>query len=180
MKGFILIICTLLFFSCQDKKNNPRNNNNETSLDSVKISVDNKDLYEASFNIGNYITKVAPTDDEITFINENCCIFIDPDSAQIAEMKGKSKEDEENFYTVADDFNFYSYEASKFLDSIHLKRIYPHTRYLNFIMSDDSILIDTKSKISRGWITILFNTNKKPKIVSPVNLDLLYNDFIKE
>ncbi len=97
-------------------------------------------------------------------ISENCCIFIDPDSSQIAEMKGKSKEDEENFYTVADDFNYYSYEASKFLDSIHLKRIYPQTRYLKFIMTNDSILIDTKSKISRGWITILFNTNKKPRL----------------
>jgi len=179
MKELILISLTLLFFSCQSKKSTPININEEIT-DSVIVSVEPEDLYEESFKIENYITKDAPTDDEITLINENCCIFIDPDSAQIAEMKGKSKEDEENFYIVADDYNFYSYEASKFLDSIHLKRIYPQTRYLKFLMTDDSILFDTKSKISRGWITILFNTNKKPKIVSPVNLDLLYDDFIRE
>ena len=175
----LLIICSFLFFSCQEKARKTSNNNGTLS-DSVIVSVDNKDPYAESFNIENYLTKETPRDDETTLISENCCIFIHPDSAQIAKMKGTNKKDEDNFYTVADDINFYNSEASKFLDSMHLKRIYPDTRYLKFVMTDGSILIDTKSKISRGWITILFNTNKRPKIVSPVNLVLQYNDFIKE
>jgi hypothetical protein len=184
MKELTIIFLILLVFACQSKKSAPGNTTEAVTDSEIVnidiISIEPKDLYEESFRIENYLTTDTPEDEEITLITEDCCVFISPDSTQIVTLKGNTIEDQENFYTIADDNNYYDYEASKFLDSIKLKRIYPKTRYLKFVMSDGSLLVDTRSKISRGWITILFDVDKKPKIINPVDIEMIYNDFIKE
>ena len=95
-------------------------------------------------------------------------------------MKGETEEEQENFYIAADDNNYYQDEASKFLDSLKIKKIYPKTRYLKFTKNNENIIFDTKAKYSRGWMVILYLNNKKPKIVDFVSIEYSYNKYIKE
>ena len=179
---------TLLFFilissisACNLKNSQQQSHQiNKSDSDLDKSNETTQFDFEKAKNIKYYLSSTKPDSSDLTMINENCCVFIYPDSSQIAAMKGKTKEDEENFYTVADDYNYYFSEAFKFLDSIQVKQLFPKTRFLKFILSDREILFDTKSKYSSGWLTILFDTSKEPKIVSTVSFQQKYNDFLKE
>jgi hypothetical protein len=144
------------------------------------MAVDSIISFEASFILENFIPLSIPEENEITIINEDCGIFTIPDSVQISKMKGKTKEDEEGFCVGADDNNFYQYEARKFLDSVNVKAVFPTTRYLKFKNKSGSILFDTKSKYTNGWMVILFLGGRKPKIVDFVSIEDSYNDYLKE
>jgi hypothetical protein len=181
MTRLLLIIITVLLISCQSKRSeNTKNELVIQSSSSLPKMSDEEFNYEDQFKIENFISNDNPIGEELTEINDNCVVFIVPDSIQIAEMKGKTIEDLESFYTIADDNSYYQNEAFKLLDSLHVRTFHPKARYLKFVMIEESILIDTKSKYSGGWMTILFNTKKKPKIVSAVGFETYYSEFVKE
>jgi len=181
MNRLLLILLILFTFSCQTKKSENERIATNDNADSLTAKDEKEEFnYENLFKLENFVTNHNPESSELTVLNEDCVIFTIPDSTQIAEMKGNTEEEEEGFYVAADDNNYYQYEASRFLDSLNVKCVYPKTRYLKFIMKDDSIIFDTKSKYSGGWMTILFKTDRKPKIVSSVGFEDYYNEFIKE
>jgi hypothetical protein len=181
MNRLLLITITVLLISCQSKRTETSEKEHDIQNGSEISKKSAKDFnYEDMFIIENFISNKNPKVEDITVIDENGVVFIFPDSVQIAQMKGKTNEDLESFYTVADDNSFYQNEALKLLDSLHVRTIHPKSRYLKFVMNEESILIDTKSKYSGGWMTILFNTNKKPKIVSAVGFESFYSEFVKE
>ena len=57
---------------------------------------------------------------DTVFVKENQVLFISPSLSNINEMKNEQGED---FYTIADDMNFYSANAFEFLDSIKVSYI---------------------------------------------------------
>ena len=181
MNRLFLILMSLVLISCQTKNRDNRNTGRSMQKDSEIADHKQEELsYNDLFKLENFISKESPQAEELTIIHEDCAVFTIPDSTQIAEMKGKTKEDEEKFYVAADDHNFYQYEALKLLDSLHVKTIFTKTRYLKFVMNDESILLDTKSTHAGLGLTILFRTGKRPEIVSVVDFEEAYNKFIRE
>jgi len=91
----------------------------------------------------------------------------------------KNEVGEKDFYTVADDNNFYQSEASDFLKQKNIKVVHPKTRYLKFkTATGNEFNFDTKSKANKGWLTIFFDPKKEaPVIMSPVDIDLEYESF---
>ena len=47
-------------------------------------------------------------------------------------------------------------------------------------MKNDTILFDTKSKYSRGWMLLLFAKNKRPEIIDFVMIDTAYYKYMNE
>ena len=177
---FVLLTCFII--SCQIKNSDKSNLNKRLDKDSIANfnAVDSIFDYKASFILENFISFSKPKENEITIINEDCGIFTVPDSIQISKMKGKTKEEEEGFYVGANDNDFYQSESKKFLDSLKIKTIYPTTRYLKFKTKGGSILFDTKSKYTNGWMVVLFLGDRKPKIVDFGSIEDSYNDYLKE
>ena len=182
MERSALVLMTFFLISCQTKKSDISNMCKSLNKGTIvaEVTKDTVDDYRASFILENFIVRCKPDENEITVINEDCGVFMIPDSIQISKMKGKTKEEVEGFYIAADDNIFYQYEASRFLDSLRIKTIYPKSKYLKFINKKGSILFDTKSKYSDGWMVILFVNDRMPKIVDFVSFEESYNEYTKD
>lgn len=110
------------------------------------------------------------TKDTIIF-KENEVLFISPNDQEIKRLKKKLGDD---FYTIADDANFYSANATEYMDSLHVK-------YIN--ATNDAIIGYKKgskfikiSKYENPWYVILFRSGKY-KIVDLVDFEEQYNSF---
>jgi len=186
MTRILLILIIFIAISCQTKKPNDSSFSNEYKIkqDSIRekdsLMDERVKFLEESEKFENYISNEKPNENEITVINEDCGISISPDSAQIAEFKGTTPEEEESFYIAADDNIYYQVNAWHFLDSMKIKVIHPKTRFLKFEMKNDTILFDTKSKYSRGWMLLLFAKNKRPEIIDFVMIDTAYHKYMNE
>jgi hypothetical protein len=152
-------------------------------VDSVKITgMDRLDSADSrlkqSMNIDNYVVDSKDIKSDYLSITETCGIFISPDSMEIDKMK--KEYGEKDFYVSADDNMYYEHNASSFLDSLHIKTIYPINRYLKFIVNSDTIYIDTKSKFKYGWLSILYKKNTMPKIFNSPDIEQEYDDYLKK
>lgn len=107
--------------------------------------------------------------EEFTVIKESCGVFVYPTDQQIAHLKEVSGEDD--FYTIADDNNYYFGEAMELLRRGKISIVSPDTRYLLFVLQNrQMVYVDTQSEEFLGWTTILFNADSLPKFVNPVDI----------
>lgn len=130
-------------------------------------------------DLQRFLVTSAPAE-EVTLISDKAGIFVGPDSIQIEQLK--SELGEEDFYTVADDNNYYESEARYFLEQKFIRVVYPKTQYLRFRTSTGKeYIFDTKSKVNRGWLTILFNPKKEsPIIVSLADIDFEFESYFTD
>lgn len=178
-----LLALALVIASCsetssvKDKSSEGLTNNEELAYSDESESSDSGAFASPDFR--KLLVSSAPADD-VTLISDKAGIFIGPDSIQIEQMK--SELGEEDFYTVADDNNYYESEARDFLEQKNIKVVYPKTQYLKFkTATGKEYTFDTKSKASRGWLTVLFNPKKEsPIIVSLADIDLEFESYFTD
>ena len=137
--------------------NDSTNNLSEESLD-----------YDKAFRIESYIVAQPDKPSEITVIRQNSAVYTYPDDQTIEAMKKKYKDD---FYTIADDVNWYRFESSQLLDSLKISQLTVTTRYLEFSQLGKRIFIDTQA-FGSDWRLFFLHTQKDPKIVSMVGLSV--------
>ena len=108
-------------------------------------------------------------------LDKNIIIFISPSSKKLAIMKKNMGED---FFTIADDANFYYSNAIQFLDSLKINHR-DENETKAFLFKDKNgkqVQISNNSK-ENNWYVILYNNNKKEfKIVS---LSTFSEEYIK-
>jgi len=178
-----LLALALVIFSCSETANVEENSlvrlaSDEELTPSTETEVSDSVAF-ASPEFRKFLVFSAPTAD-LTLISEKAGIFIGPDNLQIEQLKSEIGEDD--FYTIADDNNYYESEASDFLEQKNIKIVYPKTRYLKFkTATGKEFNFDTKSKANPGWLTVLFDPKKEsPIIVSPVDIDLEYEIYFTD
>jgi hypothetical protein len=117
----------------------------------------------------------SKTNDYDTLITKPCAVLIYPTSHQIDSMQ---KKDSEDFYTAADDNEYYMYTSIKYLDSIKTKTIRRNAKgSLAFRTSDGQLF---KEKIDTlYWNIILFNGKTKPKLADITSIQEDYNTYMK-
>jgi len=140
---------------------------NDSDVKKGKSSVDiavkrNDSAWEMSFVLKNFLVN-NPDPKNTEIVDSDAAIFVYPDSAQIEYMK---KEDGDDFYIGADDWEFYAAKAREAFDSLKVKVVVPQMRYVKFVSKLRSVYFDTRAKASLGWITILFRTDSLPRIIS--------------
>ncbi len=131
-------------------------------MDSIKSARYEK-AYEESFVLKNYIVGNVPAND-VQKLDSDAVVFIYPDSVQVEQMKKEDGEDD--FYTGADDAQYYQGQALEMCDSVKMKHITPEKRYIQFVSKVKTIYFDTRAKAARGWMTVFFRTDSLPRIVS--------------
>lgn len=163
--------------SMKDKSSEGLTNKEELTYSDESESSDSGAFASPDFR--KFLVSFAPADD-VTIISDKVGIFIGPDSIQIERMI--SEIGEEDFYTIADDNNYYESEARDFLEKKNIKVVYPKTQYLKFkTATGKEYTFDTKSKASRGWLTILFNPQKEsPIIVSLAAIDFEFDSYFTD
>jgi len=175
----VLIICSaIILSSCKSNGSS----NLALQKDTTKTMISKEDSIDfelkQSLLLENFLVNSKSINNDFVIITHNCGIFISPNSIDIEKMK--KEYGEEDFYTVADDNMYYDNEASKFLDSVQYKCIYPKARYLKFTVNNETICIDTKSRFKSGWLRILYSVNNKPIIFNSIDIEQVFHDYAKK
>ncbi|WP_422359348.1 hypothetical protein [Reichenbachiella sp.] len=127
-----------------------------------KFTLDNYDSY---FMLSNYET----TSNKVAFtIEESCAIFINPTSNQILMLK--KEYGESDFYTIADDTNWYNYKASEKLEKLNIKILNLESGILKFAGQSETWTLDLSQPGAPEWNFLLFNIKKAPLISSTVDV----------
>ena len=136
-----------------------------THLDSVELA---EFHYESLYELGSYVVLEAVDTAELQTINFDCAFLVYPTEEQIEQIK--KDEGEENFYTIADDYNWYQSLAIEVLDSAGIRQEDATRRYVTFKGDQKSWTLDLRKANLPAWNMVLFKTNKEPIVVPAIDL----------
>lgn len=163
-----------LIISCDQKKENKVFNNEIQNIEKDTIIENNETKLEYNPNpiIDDYFVK---DDYNCQIIKDDCLVFVYPTTEQIEIMKQRDGDD---FYTVADDMNYYFSQQMELADNLDIKHISNNKRKFKFITNNDKYYIVDIDKKDKGklseWTVIAFNPLKKPELVFFVEADKKY------
>jgi len=179
MKTSLTIWGVLLFLSCQGQPavktnlyKNSRGAKVMVRLDSVGQRV------KQAMNADNYMVDCKSVKQDFTVIQMNCGIFISPDSVELIPLK--KEYGDEDLKDIVDENNSDIKAASRFLDSMHYKSLYPTTRYLKFKINNTFKCFDTKSSYRIDWLSVLYKTNSKLKIFQSGDIEKVFKGYARE
>jgi hypothetical protein len=165
MKLCAFVILGFAFISCS--KPTERTDTQADSLAAVAADTDTTEIdYEASLKLESYLTKTIGSEAET--IDYTCAILIYPTEEQIEAMKKEVGEDD--FYTIADDSQFYLGMAIEKIDSVGIKTATAGGQWLRLKGQAQTWDLDIRKKNLPEWNVIFFNTTKEPKIISAIDL----------
>jgi hypothetical protein len=121
--------------------------------------------------LDNYLVYVHIDTNDLQQIDETVALLVYPSDEQIEEMKKEYGEDD--FYTVADDANYYQGTAIGMIDSLGVKTVTAKNKFILFQGKNkkSNWTLDIRGKNAPPWNVIFFKMDKKPEIVSTVDLD---------
>ena len=192
MKNLIILLISISILSCKDEKkvnNEAFDKKIETKINTEIKKVESKPKLEEITekfdpikenlkrieNENIIVDKELVDFNDLYNANDKNIISVYPNEKEIEEMKSKSRE--EDFYVVADDINFYSFEAEEFLKSRSMKSYSTDKRFIQFIMKDkDTVYVDT-DKTESKWIMILCDGYDKPYSSSLIDIEMNFEEL---
>ena len=105
-------------------------------------------------------------------VKSRCAIIFEPDSTKIRINK---TDNEEAFYTAADDAMFYISKARDFLKTKDIKIVQTDSRIINLYSNNQMIAHIDLNKQLNLWGTILFNGSDSPTIGNLIEIESDYN-----
>jgi hypothetical protein len=176
MKFSLLLVIGLIIFSCSSKRTSSdidSVNGSDTTLSTQAIPTDsvtlieNEDFdYEKAMQIESYL--VSDSDPrQTTAISSKCAVYVFPDGETLKAMQKKYGQD---YYTIADDANWYMSESGQTLDSLGVEVADINTRYVKCVVNGTAYLVDLRAPTGLNWNLFFFHPNIKPKVVSMVGL----------
>lgn len=96
-----------------------------------------------------------------TLITKSTVLMLSPDETEIADIKKKQGED--NFYTIADDANYYAAEIEEAAPG---KTNFTHHKTIDF--PKENYVFDKKDSQNK-WLVIDYKVGSQPKIYSLVD-----------
>lgn len=120
-------------------------------------------------------TKISKSTKSI-ILDQNCIIFISPSSNKIEAMKKSKGED---FFTMADDANFYYSNAIQFLDSLNRNYMNKNENETLLFKDSNNTLVKIKNNDEgNAWYAILYdNDNKKYKVTGLLSFSEEFKKF---
>jgi hypothetical protein len=169
---FLISVCAGLF-GCS--KNAPKTE--ALKGDSLPLTADSSitekvytaatlDEYKTLYDLQSYLTDADSANTET--IDFDCAILIFPTEEQIERMK--KDYNEEDFYVVADDNNWYQAKAIDIIDSLGIKTITAKERYVKLKGENKNWTLDIRKDHLPCWNLVFFKRTKAPQIIPTVNL----------
>lgn len=169
MRLKLVFILSIGLLSCSKTTDNKSNIDTADSL--TTISVDSASApeldYESLFKLESYLTMDIDSRKTDT-VDFDCAILVYPTDEQIEEMK--KEVGEEDFYTIADDAQFYQGTAIGMIDSVGIRTTTANKQFLRLKGQAKTWDLDIRKKNLPEWNIIFFRTTKEPKIISAIDL----------
>ena len=106
--------------------------------------------------------------DNTQTVNETCLIFVCPEEQNFED---ENSEEAERYFTIVDDFVFYSSETAMRFKEAGINCIAAEKRYLSFILdNNEKYIVDTKKQ--GNFDALLYKKGQTPILV-----DIVVNDF---
>jgi hypothetical protein len=118
-------------------------------------------------NAGNHSNKV---------ITSPCAVYINPTIRQIDSMKTKG--DSNDFYTIADDNQYYMYLSSQYLDSLKVRQINAESKGTMAFKTQSGQVFKVRLD-TLYWGLILFNGKSQPIIADITDVDIDYKKYMQ-
>lgn len=115
-------------------------------------------------DIENINTTIVANVDEYDVKQDSTIVFLYPSDKEIKKIKIEKGED--NFYTIADDENFYKAKINEILENKNYKILNTDKRFIKFNTDD----IFDKNSNDNKWSVIVFKKGNKLKVTSSVEL----------
>lgn len=169
MRLKLVFIITISLYSCSKTTENESNKNEAEGLATNKTDSDSvPELdYESLFKLDSYLTKNIDNE-KIETVDFDCAILIFPTDEQIEELIKTAGE--EDFYTIADDSQYYQGTAIGIIDSVGVKTTIVNGQFLRLKGNEKTWDLDIRKKNLPEWNIIFFKTTKEPKIISAIDL----------
>jgi hypothetical protein len=120
-------------------------------------------------NVENYLYTGPVDASAIDILDEDCALLVYPTESQIEDMKKEYGDDD--FYTIADDSQFYQASAIEKLDSAGIRQVVSNVKnFVRFKGADREWTLDVRKKGFPEWHIIFFKKDKAPKIVYGVDV----------
>ena len=175
MRIIIILFISTFVVSCQYVEYGNSNSQNDSTGALILSGEDSADLAKKqAMEIDNFVVNWDSIKRDFEIIPKNSGVFIDPDTAELANLKKEYNEME--FTSMIDDNDNYDFEAKEFLKTNSYQIVHPKARYLKFMLKVDTLCVDTKSKYKVGWLRILFKKNAKPRIFNSVDIEQTFNE----
>lgn len=166
MKPHLIFIIAILLLGCTGKN---QQSDSKTTDNSATLTVDTTQFeYKDYQKLESYLSNAKVSDSSFEVVEFDCAILVYPTERQIDEMKKETGEDD--FYTIADDCQYYQGVAIGIIDSIGIKTITASKQFLRLKGNDKTWDLDIRKKNLPAWNIIFFKTTKEPKIISTIDL----------
>ncbi len=170
----IYAVFILLLSACSGKVNET------TSTHGDSLAIESADSIALDYSqLDNYLQAGVTDTTTVETIDFDCAVLIYPTEEQIASME---KEYGDDFYTVADDAQFYQAAAIEKLDSAGIPQVVSNSkRYLKFKGNSREWTLDVRKKGAPEWNVIFFKKERQPRIAYAidVNSDSIQSYFNK-
>jgi hypothetical protein len=171
VRFFTLAVALVLLSACS------KTGNIEDSSGSIdSLSNASADSIATDYTLlENYIHTDAVDTTDLETIDYDCAVLIYPTEEQIETMKNEYGEDD--FYTIADDSQYYQAAAIEKLDSAGIVQVVSNTkRFLTFNDMSRDWTLDVRRKGFPAWNIVFFKKTKAPKVVFAIDVT---NDSIQ-
>jgi hypothetical protein len=107
---------------------------------------------------------------QVIEVDFDCAILVFPSDEQIQQMK--IEYGEQDFYIIADDNNWYQGTSIGLLDSANVMKVTPKKQFVRLVGNEGTWTINLRRTGALAWNLIFFNQEKKPEIISTVDLTI--------
>ena len=171
--GYMRTICIIIFSLGLSSCSRTTNNKSSIHADSVKIVLTDTTKtveidYESLFKLDSYLVTNIVDTSRIQTIDFDCAILVYPTDEQIEEIK--KEEGADNFYTIADDNNWYQGLAIEMVDSVGINKEGASRQFIQLIGQDKTWTLNLRKKGLPTWNMIFFKRNKEPLIIQTISL----------
>jgi hypothetical protein len=163
-----LFILILLLWSCTgatDKAGNSTDSLQNSKADTTHTAELDYDSYLV---LDNYFPSSEVDTSKLQTFNSDCAILVYPTKEQIEEMK--KEEGEDNFYTGADDSNWYQGQAIQLMDSLGIKQTTATKQFIKLVGDQKTWTLDIRKKNMPAWNLVFFKKTKTPLIIPAIGL----------
>lgn len=168
MRKIYIIIFVLGLSSCSRTTGNNSStkidNVNNLLVDTTKTVID----YESLFKLESFLVTNPVDTSLVQTIDFDCVILVYPTAEQIEEIK--KEEGEDDFYTIADDNNWYQGLAIEMVDSVGVKKEEASRQFIRLIGENETWTLDLRKKNLPMWNMVFFKRDKKPLIIQTIEL----------
>ena len=126
--------------------------------------------------VAGFIAQSSVRDSQEKVHDSEVVLFVGPDSMALDSLRREMGE--QNFYTAADDMNYYRSQVYPLLDSLGIPYEFVDRQPLQFEVGD-STMIRTWQEVESSWFTVVYDGRSRPRVTYAIDFGIRLADSLR-